>query len=81
MNRKSTKKDEPVIDREKALSIAREDAGRAYRDLTIYEVKTELKRGKWYVDYTISNPQMVGGGPHYVISARTGEIISYRYAQ
>jgi hypothetical protein len=70
-----------LIDREKALKIAKEDAQRIYRDLSIYKVEAALKEGKWYVDYELTNPQMVGGGPHYVISAETGEIISFRYEQ
>lgn len=69
------------IDRKEALRIAKEDAQRIYRDLTIYEITAELRDEKWYVDYEISNPQMVGGGPHYVISAKTGKIESYRYEQ
>lgn len=75
------KEETALIDREEALKIAKENAQRIYRDLSIYKIKAELKDEKWYVDYVISDPQMVGGGPHYVISAKTGEIISYRYEQ
>jgi len=70
-----------LIDRETALKIAEKNARTAYRDLSIYDVKADLREENWYVDYELSNPQMVGGGPHYVISARTGEILSYRYEQ
>lgn len=70
-----------LIGRKEALKIARENAERMYRDLSIYKIEAELKDGKWYVDYNILNTQMVGGGPHYVISAETGEIISFRYEQ
>jgi len=72
---------EEKIGREEALRIANEDAARMYRDLSIYHIQAELRNDKWYVDYEISNPQMVGGGPHYVISARTGEVLSFRYEQ
>lgn len=74
-------KENKYISREDALKIANEDAKRSYRDLSIYTVESVLKEGKWYVDYNLSNTQMVGGGPHYVISAETGEIISFRYEQ
>lgn len=69
------------IDRESALRIAEDDAAKMYRDRGIYKVTAKLKNGRWFVDYNITNPQMVGGGPHYVISAKTGEIISRRYEQ
>ena len=70
-----------LIDRETALKIAEKNALTTYRDLSIYDVKAELRKEKWYVDYELSNLQMVGGGPHYVISATTGEILSCRYEQ
>jgi hypothetical protein len=70
-----------VIDKDSILKIAEKNAKTAYRDLSGYNVKAELKEGKWYVDYELSNPEMVGGGPHYVISAETGEILSSRYEQ
>ncbi|MBI4647447.1 MAG: hypothetical protein HY738_12880 [Bacteroidia bacterium] len=79
--KKVKEKSSALIDRETALKIAEKDAQSAYRDLSIYDIKIELKDEKWYVDYELSNKQMVGGGPHYIISARTGEILSYRYEQ
>jgi len=70
-----------MIDKKSALKIAHEDASKIYRDLTIYKIKAVLKEDNWYVDYELKNPLSVGGGPHYVISASTGEIISFRYEQ
>jgi hypothetical protein len=70
-----------MIDRETALRIAREDASKIYRDLTLYEIRIHLKDGDWHVDYGLKDPSSVGGGPHYVISGLTGEIISFRYEQ
>ena len=70
-----------LIDRDTVLKIAEKNARTAYRDLSIYHVKAELRELKWYVDYELSNPQMNGGGPHYIISATTGEILSSRYEQ
>lgn len=69
------------ISREKALEIAREDAQRVYRDLSIYTVSAQLEAGEWHVDYDLNNPKMVGGGPHYVISAKNGKILSRRFEQ
>jgi hypothetical protein len=70
-----------IISRDSILKIAEANAKTAYRDLSIYTVKAELKDEKWYVDYEITDPQMTGGGPHYIISARTGIIDSCRYEQ
>jgi hypothetical protein len=70
-----------LLCRDSILKIAERNAKTAYRDLSIYTVKAELKGEKWYVDYEIRNTQMLGGGPHYIISARTGKIDSCRYEQ
>jgi len=70
-----------VIDEARARAIAEEDAKHAYRDLSIYHVSAKLKDGNWYVDYELKGEAMAGGGPHYVISGTTGEIIERRYEQ
>ncbi len=70
-----------IIDEAKARAIAKEDATRVYRDLSIYRVNTEFKAGNWHVDYELQGEAMAGGGPHYVISGKTGEIIERRYEQ
>jgi uncharacterized membrane protein YkoI len=70
-----------VITREKALAIASKDAGGAYRDLSVYEVTAEIRDDRWYVDYEFRDKNVNGGGPHYVISAQTGEIVARRYEQ
>ena len=70
-----------MIDETKAREIAKKDAEQVYRDLTIYRIKSELKDGKWYVDYDLEGEFMVGGGPHYVISSTTGDILERRYEQ
>lgn len=75
------KDSQKLIDRDSVMKIAEANAKTAYRDLSIYTVKAELKDEKWYVDYEIIDPQMVGGGPHYIISAVTGKIDSCRYEQ
>ncbi len=70
-----------LISKDSILKIAEINAKTAYNDLSIYNVKAVLKEEKWFIDYELSDPEMNGGGPHYVISAKTGEIISFRYEQ
>jgi len=64
-----------------ALKIAHEDAGIVYKDLSIYKVLISLEDYDWKIDYEIKDESMRGGGPHYLISSKTGEIISKRYEQ
>jgi hypothetical protein len=71
----------PMIDEQEARRIAQEQAARVYRDLSVYRVTAQLKADTWYVDYDIADPGMVGGGPHLVISAATGEVLSMRCEQ
>ena len=40
-----------------------------------------LRDGNWKIDYELRDKQAQGGGPHYVISAKTGAILSKRYDQ
>jgi hypothetical protein len=70
-----------TITKEQALRIAREDAERTYVDLSIYSITAECDGESWRVDYSPSDPYTAGGGPHYVISANNGEILSRRYEQ
>ena len=67
--------------REEALAIARKNASLSYRDLSVYEIEIKLESGKWYVDYEFRDKNVDGGGPHYVISQATGEIITFRFEQ
>lgn len=75
------KPDTIFVDRENALKIAQTDAQKAYRDLSIYTIEAKLNKGNWFVDYNLSDPQMVGGGPHYIICSRSGNILTRRYEQ
>jgi hypothetical protein len=70
-----------MIDEAAARAIAKEDARHVYRDLSIYRIRAELKDGNWHVDYELEGEAMAGGGPHYVISGKTGEILERRYEQ
>ena len=72
---------ETTISCDQALRIARTDAESAYRDLSIYRIAISLEEDGWLVDYELKDPELQGGGPHYVIDARTGAILSKRYEQ
>ncbi len=70
-----------MITKENALQIAQENAGVYYRDLSVYDVEIKLVEGNWQVDYEFRDENIDGGGPHYLISGTTGEIISFRFEQ
>jgi hypothetical protein len=70
-----------AISREQALRIAHEDGIRAYRDLSGLHITIALEDDGWHVDYELTDPRMNGGGPHYIIDARSGAIVWKRYDQ
>ncbi len=72
---------QPGLPCDEVLRIARLDAERAYRDLSPYRITLTLESDGWHVDYLLKNPNLNGGGPHYVIDANSGAIISKRYEQ
>ena len=72
---------ETTISCDQALRIVRTDAESAYRDLSIYRIAISLEGNGWLVDYELKGPELQGGGPHYVLDARTGAILSKRYEQ
>jgi len=63
------------------LRIARLDAEHAYRDLAPYRISIALERDGWHIDYQFKDPNLNGGGPHYVIDPSTGAILSKVYEQ
>jgi hypothetical protein len=63
------------------LSIAQADAARVYRDLSAYRIQLVLEADGWHVDYELKDPRLKGGGPHYVLDAHMGAILSRRYEQ
>jgi len=69
------------ISPDQALAVAQADAQGAYRDLSPYRIEIVRVDEGWKIDYMIQSPTMKGGGPHYVIDAETGEILSKRYEQ
>lgn len=66
---------------DRALKIAQTDAERVYRDLFLYRIGISLEDDGWRVDYELKDPDLNGGGPHYLIDATSGEIVSKRYDQ
>ena len=69
-----------MISRERALAIASADAITAYRDLSPYTTTAAQQSDGWHVDYELPTG-IQGGGPHYIIDARTGAIVHKRYEQ
>jgi hypothetical protein len=59
---------------DQALQIARLDAERAYGDLSPYRIVIALESDGWHIDYELKDPDLNGGGPHYVIEPGTGTI-------
>jgi uncharacterized membrane protein YkoI len=66
---------------DEALAIARKDAETTYRDLSGFRIVIEKRIDGWHIDYELSDVCIKGGGPHYVIDAMTGAIVSKRYEQ
>jgi hypothetical protein len=66
---------------DQALKIARGDAETVYDNLSDYRITVVLEHDGWHIDYELAEPLLAGGGPHYVIDALTGVILSKRYEQ
>jgi hypothetical protein len=71
----------PTLGADEALKIAHADALQAYRDLYAYCIRLALEPDGWHIDYDLKDSRLKGGGPHYVIDALTGVIVSKRYEQ
>ena len=72
---------QPLCSSDQALQRARLDAEKAYGDLTLYRITVVLEADGWHIDYDLKDETLDGGGPHYVIDAASGDIISKRYEQ
>src|SRR5437763_17182857 len=72
---------DPTFPCDQALQIARLDAEKVYRDLFRFRIEIVLEAGGWHINYILKNPQMNGGGPHYIIDATSGAIVSKMYYQ
>ncbi len=70
-----------ALSSDQVLKIARLDAEKAYRDLASYRISITLEDDGWHIDYYLKDPNLNGGGPHYVIDAASGDIVSKRYEQ
>ena len=70
-----------MVTADQALPIAQAGAAGACRDLSIYRIRLALEHDGWHIDYELKEPGVKGGGPHYVIDAGTGVIVSRRYEQ
>jgi len=69
------------ISSDQALRIAREDAEKAYRDLSPYKITLFLEKERWYIDFDLKDTGIRGGGPHYIIDAGAGTIVWKVYEQ
>lgn len=66
---------------DEVLAVARKDAEAAYRDLSPFRIIIEGRADGWHIDYELNDVYLKGSGPHYVIDAMTGAILSKRYEQ
>jgi hypothetical protein len=66
---------------DQVLAVAQADAAQVYRDLSPYRISLVLEDDGWHVDYDLKDPRVNGGGPHYIIDAQSGAIVSKRYEQ
>jgi len=69
------------LSREDALREAKDDASRVYKDLSQYRVEATLQEDGWHVDYVLRDDLLDGGGAHYLIDDRTGQILRKKYEQ
>lgn len=70
-----------AVTSDRALAIARLDAEQVYRDLERFRILIALEPDGWHVEYWLKDPNVQGGGPHYVVDANTGAILSKKYYQ
>ena len=70
-----------ILPGDRVLAIAQTDALAACTDLSSYQIRLALQDDGWHVEYELKDSKLKGGGPHYVIHAITGAIVSKRYEQ
>lgn len=70
-----------VLGGDQILAVAQADALKVYGDLSPYRIQLVLEADGWHVDYDLKDPRLKGDGPHYVIDATTGAILTRRYEQ
>lgn len=64
-----------------ALRIAHRDASEAYRTLDSYAVRVVDHASTLVVEYYLKDPRAMGGGPRYVIDAKSLTIMEREYLQ
>lgn len=69
-----------TITEREAIRIARRDARTAYDDRSGFRVTTTFDGTNWHVGYRPEGTP-AGGGPEYVISGETGDIVDKTYSQ
>ncbi|MCI0702969.1 MAG: PepSY domain-containing protein [Planctomycetia bacterium] len=72
----------PTISPQQAIAIAEEDALPVYgAALHKMVLRAALYDDGWHINYDLKEPNLQGGGPHYVIDATTGAIVTKHYYQ
>ncbi len=71
----------PTPTGDQVMAIAHADESRVYRNLSAYRIQLVLEADGWHVDYELKDARLKGGGPHYVIDANTGVVLSKRHEQ
>ena len=72
-----------TVSRQQAIAIAEADAVPMYgtERLNRLRLSVVLHDDGWHVEYQQWRPRHTGDGPHYVIDAATGDIVSKKYYQ
>ena len=66
---------------DEVLRIANNDAALVYGDLANFKISIRMSLDGWHVEYDLVDPDMQGGGRHYVIDRNDGKIVSKKYDQ
>lgn len=74
-------KNKIMITKEKAMEVAKQNAQLYYKDLSIYIITIQQVDSNWKVDYELKDATLDGGGPHYIISGKSGDIIKSHFDQ
>ncbi len=70
-----------IITIDKAKEIALEDARHVYKDLSVYNVSSEIIGDEIHIKFTNKNKALKSGGPFYIIERKTGIIKEKKYYQ
>lgn len=70
-----------LLDKESAISIAKEDAAKAYKSLEGFDVFACETPRVWHVFFELKDGNLDGGTPEYIIDKKTGSILRKNYYQ